>query len=159
MKTIHPGHLEHKFCIFGCQILCITDLAIMPQCWIYWSRLGFNFLSWYLMGITVQYITNSCRAANYQKLLRCSPTSLTESSMDDSMCTTWSTGWRRRTWWWTSRLGRRWWSSKGCRCLLRAWGSPSFRRIQEKKLTSAIILSPRRVIRQDSNGSTIEKRQ
>ena len=31
MKTIHPGHLEHRFCIFGCQILCITDLAIMPQ--------------------------------------------------------------------------------------------------------------------------------
>ena len=30
MKTIHPGHLEHRFCIFGCQILCITDLAIMP---------------------------------------------------------------------------------------------------------------------------------
>ena len=31
MKTIHPGHLEHRFCIFGCQILCIPDLAIMPQ--------------------------------------------------------------------------------------------------------------------------------
>ena len=31
MKTIHPGHLEHRFCIFGCQILCITDLAIMPH--------------------------------------------------------------------------------------------------------------------------------
>ena len=31
MKTIHPGHLEHRFCIFGCQILCITYLAIMPQ--------------------------------------------------------------------------------------------------------------------------------
>ena len=31
MKVIHPGHLEHRFCIFGCQILCITDLAIMPQ--------------------------------------------------------------------------------------------------------------------------------
>ena len=31
MKTIHPGHLEHRFCIFGCQILCITDLAIMPR--------------------------------------------------------------------------------------------------------------------------------
>lgn len=31
MKTIHPGHLEHRFCIFGCQILCITDLAIMPM--------------------------------------------------------------------------------------------------------------------------------
>ena len=30
MKTIHPGHLEHRFRIFGCQILCITDLAIMP---------------------------------------------------------------------------------------------------------------------------------
>ena len=31
MKTIHPGHLEHRFCIFGCQILCIPDLAIMPH--------------------------------------------------------------------------------------------------------------------------------
>ena len=31
MKTIHPGHLEHRFCIFGCQILCIPFLAIMPQ--------------------------------------------------------------------------------------------------------------------------------
>ena len=31
MKTIHPGHLEHRFWIFGCQILCITDLAIMPH--------------------------------------------------------------------------------------------------------------------------------
>ena len=31
MKTIHPGHLEHRFSIFGCQILCITDLAIMPH--------------------------------------------------------------------------------------------------------------------------------
>ena len=30
MKTIHPGHLEHRFCIFGCQILCIPFLAIMP---------------------------------------------------------------------------------------------------------------------------------
>ena len=30
MKTIHPGRLEHRFCIFECQILCITDLAIMP---------------------------------------------------------------------------------------------------------------------------------
>ena len=31
MKIIHPGHLEYRFCIFGCQILCITYLAIMPQ--------------------------------------------------------------------------------------------------------------------------------
>ena len=30
MKTIHPAHLEHRFCIFGCQILCISDFAIMP---------------------------------------------------------------------------------------------------------------------------------
>ena len=29
MKTIYPRHLEKRFCIFGCQILCITDLAIM----------------------------------------------------------------------------------------------------------------------------------
>ena len=32
MKTIHPGHLEHRFCIFECQILCIPFLAIMPPC-------------------------------------------------------------------------------------------------------------------------------
>ena len=31
MKTIHPGRLEHRFCIFECQILCIPFLAIMPQ--------------------------------------------------------------------------------------------------------------------------------
>ena len=38
MKTIHPGHLEHRFYIFWCQILCITDLAIMPlQEWKFFS--------------------------------------------------------------------------------------------------------------------------
>ena len=31
MKIIHPGHLEHRFCMFGCQILLIADLAIMPH--------------------------------------------------------------------------------------------------------------------------------
>ena len=30
MKIIYPGHQEYRFGIFGCQILCITDLAIMP---------------------------------------------------------------------------------------------------------------------------------
>ena len=30
MKIIYLGHLERRFGIFGCQILCITDLAIMP---------------------------------------------------------------------------------------------------------------------------------
>ena len=41
MKIIHPGHLEHRFCIFGCQILCITDLAIMPLLCSYCKRMGF----------------------------------------------------------------------------------------------------------------------
>ena len=30
MKIVYLGHLERRFGIFGCQILCITDLAIMP---------------------------------------------------------------------------------------------------------------------------------
>ena len=43
MKTIHPGHLEHRFCIFGCQILCITDLAIMhPEVPPPWQLTGIN---------------------------------------------------------------------------------------------------------------------
>ena len=107
-------------------------------CWLCLSRwrLLVNFFSclitFYLMNILALHQTNWCRAANYQKLPRCSPTSLAESSLAHQMCTTWSTGWRRRTWWWTSRPGRRWWSSKGCRCLQRAWGSLDFGRIQEK---------------------------
>ena len=58
MKTIHPGHLEHRFCIFECQILCIPFLAIMPQrckcmtvpIWWPWPPVTFSWDSvWILM--------------------------------------------------------------------------------------------------------------
>ena len=61
MKTIHPGHLEHRFCIFGCQILCITDLAIMPLvCYRIFSVVG---------GVLSQHNTSICTCTAFFEYL------------------------------------------------------------------------------------------
>ena len=66
MKTIHPGHMEHRFCIFGCQILCITDLAIMPlQCHKEMVLISTSFKTFHIEMLNSSLLKISGRFINY----------------------------------------------------------------------------------------------